>query len=185
MAIKFREDFDKNYTGPKVDSNGVPIPQPDETKFSFLIVLFWISIVIVIAVGLIAIAPLASLVLFVFVGMFFIVTVVFPTIFTLGLVWAIDSYRVFQNNVTFAMVNIFNDDGIVSLMLSQMYLVYWYILYIGGPIVLIGLVWSILDYKSEDSVNPLKKKRMIGFIVLSAIFAVAAIIAGIFAVSSK
>ena len=78
-----------------------------------------------------------------------------------------------------------SDGQVIDRVLSIVYQSYWYVLGIGLVIILIGLIWSILDYKSDVEGNNLKKHRMIGLIVFSIIFGIAAFVAGAFAISAK
>ena len=185
MAIKLNPNFDKN-NNPKEDENGLPISESvEKRRFSFLTILFWVSIVFIVVMGLIAIAPLAAIFLFLLVGIFWLIIVVFPTIFTIGLIWTSSKYRGLVEWLNNGLSGVFDEGGTVSSILDFINQAYWYVLYIGAPIILIGLIWSIVDYKTEGTVNRLKKRRMFDFIAFVFIFTVAAIVAGIFAVSSQ
>ena len=184
MAIQFDPNFDKSNNS-KVTVNGVPIDQQQEKKqFSFVMVFYWLALVAAIVMGLHAIAPIAAVLLFLLVGLFWIIVVLCPSVLTLGLIWISEEYRGFVSNLNDTMSDI-SDGQVIDRVLSIVYQSYWYVLGIGLAIILIGLIWSILDYKSDVEGNNLKKHRMIGLIVFSIIFGIAAFVAGAFAISAK
>lgn len=184
MAIQFDPNFDKSNNS-KVTVNGVPIDQQQEKKqFSFVSIFYWLSMVVAIVMALHAIAPVAAVLLFLLVGLFWILVVLGPTVFTLGLIWTSTEYRGFVENLNDTMSKI-SDGQIIDNVLRVVFQSYWYVLGIGVVIVLIGLIWSILDYKSDVESNRVKKHRMIGIIAFAIIFLIASFVAGAFAISAK
>ena len=184
MAIQFDPNFDKsnNY---KVTVNGTPIDQQqDKNEFSFVVVFYWASLIMAIIMSLHAIAPIAAVMLYLIIGLFWILVVLGPTVFTLGLVWTSSEYRDFVGNLNNTMSSI-SDGKKIDTILNIVYQSYWYVLGIGIVIILVGLIWSILDYKSDAVSNYAKKHRMIGIIAFASIFLIAAIVAGAFAISAK
>ena len=184
MAIQFDPNFDKSNNS-KVTVNGVPIDQQQEKKqFSFVSIFYWLSLVAAIVMSLYAIAPIAAVLLFLLVGLFWVLVVLGPTVFTLGLIWTSTEYRGFVENLNDTMSKI-SDGQIIDNVLRIVFQSYWYVLGIGITIILIGLIWSILDYKSDVVTDRGKKHRMIGIIAFASIFLIASFVAGAFAISAK
>lgn len=182
MAIKFDSNFDKKNKSTLTTVDNAE--NNSKKKFSFVLLLYWISLVGVIVMGLHAVAPIAVVFLFVLIGLFWVLAIICPTIFTLGIVWVSPGYRNFVDNTNDNMSALFGDNG-AERFLHYIYQSYWYVLYIASPIILIGLVLAILDYNLKDDHDPIKKRRMIGFIVFASLFIIASVVAGIFAISAK
>ena len=184
MAIQFDPDFDNNNNS-KVTVNGVPIGEQKEKKESSLLTIFyWFSLVAAIVMTLHAVAPLAAILLFFLMGLFWILVVLGPTVFTLGLIWTSEEYRGYVEGLNNMMSKI-SDGQIIDNVLDIVYQSYWYVLGIGAVIILVGFIWSILDYKSDVTSNSFKKRRMIGMIAFAFIFLIASCIAGGFAIAAK
>ena len=183
MAIKFKSDYDERYHSPDVSEvtvNGVPLGKRVEKKeFSPVSILVWLSCAATAVMLVHALAPVAAF----FVGMclvlLLILFVFFPTLITLGLVWMIDSYRVSVSNI-YGMLDTLGKNGVIQQALDFLADSFWYVLYIGGTIILISLVWSVIDYKVEPTVDKIKKKRMMKIICNTIAFVVTTIFAALF-----
>ena len=184
MAIQFDPNFDNNNNS-KVTVNGVPIGEQKEKKESSLLTVFyWFSLVVAIVMTLHAVAPVAAILLLTLMGLFWILAVLGLTIFTLGLIWTSEEYRGFVEGLNSTISKIASGQ-IIDNVLDIVYQSYWYVLGIGAVIILVGLIWSILDYKSDIVSDNFKKRRMIGMIAFAFIFLIASCIAGGFAIAAK
>ncbi len=183
MAIKFKSDIDssQNTDNLGVSNNGPLLDDGSKKKFSFVSVLLVLSIIITVVMAIYALAPVAALFVALCLALLLVFYVVIPTILTFGLVWTIESYRAEVNSI-YEMLGAMGEDGIVQKAFDFLCNTYWVVFIIGGSIVLVALFWSIIDYKLDNSTNPIKKKRMNKIIVTTVMFIIASVIAAIFLV---
>ena len=183
MAIKFKSDYDSRYRSPDVSEvtvNGVPLGKRAENKeFSPLSIFLWLSAIVAAVMTIHALAPVAAMFVALAVLCVVLLVVFIPTLFTLGLIWTSDGYREFVANV-YGLFLLLEQDGVVQQALDFLSTTFWYVMSIGGVIILISLLWSIFDFKCEPTINLVKKRRMTKIIGCSIVFLIATIFAGIF-----
>lgn len=179
MAIKFKSDFDtsQNTDNSGASNNGPLLDNGSKKKFSPVSIFVVFSIIATLVMVVHAIAPIALIFIWLCMLMVVFIVVFAPTIFTLGLIWTSDGFKSFAGSVygTFLFLG---QDGVQQDALIILSKSFWYVLYIGGALILIGLVWSILEFNNQSNNNRIKKRRMIKIIVCAVIFAIASIFAG-------
>ena len=188
MAIKFKSDYDERYHSPDVSEvtvNGVPLGKRVEKKeFSPVTIFLWLASAAAFIMMVHALAPVAAFFVGTCLVLLLILFVFVPTILTLGLIWVSESYKRGVNNI-YGMLGALEGDGIIQQALDFLAKSYWYALFIGGSIILIAIVWSVIDFKVEPTVNRVKKNRMMKIIGSASVFVLTAIFAGIFLVAAQ
>ena len=188
MAIKFKNDNEvsENEENLGVTVNGEPINNKEKKKkFSFEKLFFVLAVIVTTIMALYALAPFATALLFVTIGVIWVIAVIGATLFTLGLVWMSDGYREFVSNLSKVSGDLTNGE-MLDKIFNFLAVSYWYVLFIGiGCIAMEIILHHLNKQKNLDNKDPDAKERKAGMIVQIVIFVIAGVFAFISLISSK
>ncbi|MCR5309484.1 MAG: hypothetical protein K6E21_05195 [Bacilli bacterium] len=190
MEIKLKSDIDLDINNdeieiPEIDKKSLGVDQRKKLKeFSIVSIFYWFGLVAAIVMAILAIAPVASFMAYSAIGLLWIFVVLVPTVITFGIVWLSDGYKELVGFIN-GILSSASENDFISKVLDFVSKAYWYVLGIGGGILLIGLVLSIIKFKQDSIFKRIRKRKMIGLIIFASMFVVTAIVAAAFIVIAE
>jgi len=156
----------------KLDKKGRPIKPKKPFYFgTFLLVL---SCIVTGLMGLMAAIPALTVIAAIICAIILMILVLFPTCLTIGLIWFSEDYRNLIESFGAKVEGLFNN-SFTETILDFISSSYWYVTIIGGAIVFISLLFSIIAKIKDKQHNGGKTGQMVAMIIISIVFIVAAI----------
>ena len=157
-----------------LDKNGKP-----KKHFYFGNLLVTFSGIALGIMGAMAIVPLLVLLVGFFALLLFLLIILGASAVTFFLIWLSEEFRDFISGYSDFLGSIFDNEFSDKLILFARG-AYWFVLFIGGAVILISLIYTIIAKINDKEKSAVKTGHLISLIVMTVLFIIASVVCGFF-----